>query len=379
MINKTALPDFTSDTLSSVPIERSETIPSSWYTDPRFHEFDHEAIFARTWQYVGHLGKVQTPGDYFLAEVAENPIIVVRGQDNKLRAFYNVCRHRGGPLATKDGCAKALQCQYHGWTYLLDGSLRGVPEFDRVELFDRKDYGLIPVQLDVWKGLVFVNLSEPPAPLITNLEGIAERIASIQLDTKKFYQRVIYELNCNWKVYVDNYLEGYHLPYVHPELCNLLDYQKYVTETYRLYSLQYSPFTQEQNLYRASVGAAFYYFVFPNFMLNILPGRLQTNSVVPLSHNRTRVIFDYFYDDIISPSAQKIIRDDIEYSDRIQQEDMEICEHVQRGLRSRAYHRGRFSVKCEQGVYHFQSLLKEFYHNCIEQSAERKASRESEE
>jgi choline monooxygenase len=363
MINKTALPDFTIGTLSSVPIERSETIPSSWYTDPRFHEFDHEAIFARTWQHVGHLGKVQNPGDYFLAEVAENPIIVVRGQDHKLRAFYNVCRHRGGPLATEDGCAKALQCQYHGWTYLLDGSLRGVPEFDRVELFDRKDYGLIPVQLDVWNGLVFVNLSESPAPLNTILAGIGERIAPIQLDTKKFYQRMVYELNCNWKVYVDNYLEGYHLPYVHPELCNLLDYQKYVTETYQYYSLQYSPFTKEDNLYRASDGAAFYYFVFPNFMLNLLPGRLQTNLVVPLAHNRTRIIFDYFYDDLDSPGTQKIIRDDIEYSDRIQKEDMEICEHVQKGLQSRAYHRGRFSVKCEQGVYHFQSLLKEFYRN----------------
>jgi choline monooxygenase len=232
-----------------------------------------------------------------------------------------------------------------------------------VELFDRKDYGLIPVQLDVWNGLVFVNLSESPAPLNTILAGIGERIAPIQLDTKKFYQRMVYELNCNWKVYVDNYLEGYHLPYVHPELCNLLDYQKYVTETYQYYSLQYSPFTKEDNLYRASNGAAFYYFVFPNFMLNLLPGRLQTNLVVPLAHNRTRIIFDYFYDDLDSPGTQKIIRDDIEYSDRIQKEDMEICEHVQKGLQSRAYHRGRFSVKCEQGVYHFQSLLKEFYRN----------------
>lgn len=369
MIDKQQLPNFDEHHLQSPPIERAETIPSSWYTDPRFHEFDQQAIFARTWQYVGWLDKVRKPGEYFTAEAANNPIIVVRlpvqagGEDDTLRAFYNVCRHRGGPLATKDGCAKVLQCQYHGWTYWLDGALRGVPEFDRVELFDKKDYGLIPVNLEVWEGLLFVNLSDNPPPLRDFFAGIVERISPIKLTTKKFYKRIVYELACNWKVYVDNYLEGYHLPYVHPELCNLLDYLNYVTETHRYYSLQYSPFTGKENLYQSRDGEAFYYFVFPNFMLNILPGRLQTNLIVPLAHERTRVIFDYFYDDVDSPAATRMIADDIEYSDRVQKEDMEICEHVQNGLRSRAYDRGRFSVKCEQGVYHFQTLLKEFYRN----------------
>jgi choline monooxygenase len=361
MIDKKHLPDFHETNLHSPPIERAETIPSSWYTAPEFHAFDNDAIFARTWQYVGWLDKAPKPGDYFVTEAAGNPIIVVRGQDQKLRAFYNVCRHRGGPLATEDGCAKALQCKYHGWTYLLDGSLRGVPEFDRVELFDRKDFGLIPVHLEVWEGLLLVNLSESPTPLSEYFHGIVERITPIKLADKKFCRRIVYELNCNWKVYVDNYLEGYHLPYVHPELCNLLDYQNYVTETFRYYSLQYSPFTGKDNLYQASAGAAFYYFVFPNFMLNILPGRLQTNLIAPVAHNRTKVIFDYFYDDVDSAAAKKIIGEDIEYSDRVQKEDMEICEHVQKGLQSRAYDRGRFSVTHEQGVYHFQTLLKEFY------------------
>jgi choline monooxygenase len=363
MNDKNLLPDFQKQYLHCPPIERAETIPSSWYTEPIFHGFDNDAIFARTWQCVGFVEKAQKPGEHFVAEVAGNPIIVVRGQDTKLRAFYNVCRHRGGPIAIEDGCAKALQCKYHGWTYMLDGSLRGVPEFDRVELFDKKDYGLIPVNLESWEGLLFVNLEDSPQPLAGYFDGIVERIAPINLASKKFSKRIVYELNCNWKVYVDNYLEGYHLPYVHPELCNLWDYLNYVTETHRFYSLQYSPFSAKDNLYQSSDGQAFYYFVFPNFMLNILPGRLQTNVIVPLAHNRTRVIFDYFYDDVDSPAAKKIIADDIEYSDRVQKEDMEICEHVQKGLESRAYDRGRFSVKCEQGVYHFQTLLKEFYRN----------------
>jgi choline monooxygenase len=369
MITHPTLPDLTEQHLQIVPIERAETIPSRWYTDPRFHEIDREYVFARTWQNVGHVGQAQNAGDFFVATVAQNPIIVVRGKDGELRAFYNVCRHRGGPLATKDGNAKALQCQYHGWTYLLDGSLRGVPKFDRTELFDKKDFGLVPVAVDIWEGLIFVNLAKEPAPLQTIFAGITERIAPIKLSTKKFYRRLTYEVNCNWKVYVDNYLEGYHVPYVHPELCSLLDYQNYATETFEYYSLQHSPFSSHDNVYNAlsdngGAGEAFYYCVFPNFMLNIVPGRLQSNIVVPLAHNRTRVIFDYYYEDT-APRAQKQIDDDIECSDRIQREDMEICEHVQAGLESKAYDRGRFSVDCEQGVYHFQTLIKEAYRQAL--------------
>src|SRR5262249_10524854 len=151
--------------------------------------------------------------------------------------------------------------------------------------------------------------------------------------------------NCNWKVYMDNYLEGYHVPYVHPELCKLYDYRNYTTEVHHYYSLQCSPLSGQENIYTRGEGGAYYYCIFPNFMLNILPGRLQTNLVLPLAHNRTLVIFRYYYDDVTSPAALKMIEDDLRYSDRVQQEDMQICEHVQKGLESRAYDRGRFSVK----------------------------------
>ncbi|MBI1807664.1 MAG: Rieske 2Fe-2S domain-containing protein [Ignavibacteria bacterium] len=348
-----------------VPIERSETIPSRLYTEPRYHDFDKQHLFPETWQYVGHVSRVQNHGDYLAGTVADNPVIIVRGKDNLLRAFFNVCRHRGGPLAIDDhGSCNALQCKYHGWTYLLDGSLRGVPQFDRVELFDRKDYGLIPVQLEIWDGLIFVNLSKRKAnspTLQSVVNGISERIAPRRLADTKFFRRINYEVRCNWKVYVDNYLEGYHLPYVHPELCTLLDYQNYITEIFEYYSLQHSPLTGTDTLYGKDGGAALYYFIFPNFMLNILPGRLQTNLVVPLSHNTTRVIFDYYYDDITSPHARKMAEEDIKYSDHVQHEDMQICEHVQQGLESMAYDKGRFSVEMERGVYHFQCLLKKAY------------------
>ena len=365
MVDSFSFPDFVEENFSSLPIERAETIPASWYTHPSILEIDREIIFAQTWQYVGSISQIENVGDFLTTTVARNPIIVLRDKENILRALYNVCRHRGGPLELEEhGNCKMLQCKYHGWTYQLDGSLRGVPKFDRAELFDKKDYGLLPISVDVWENLLFVNLQNN-APLNVLLNGITQRISPISLSTKKFFKRVVYEVNCNWKVYVDNYLEGYHVPIVHPELCNLLDYQNYITETYEHYSLQYSPFTQQENLYGAQNGEAYYYFIFPNFMLNILPGRLQTNLVVPIAHNKTNVIFDYYYDDISSPSVKKIIEDDIAYADNVQQEDREICEYVQRGLESKAYNKGRFSVEMEQGVYHFQSLLKKFYENFL--------------
>ncbi len=364
-MDRESLPDISREDLEIIPIVRAETIPGGWYTSPQIHEFEKEGIFSQTWQYIGHLGGLKSPGDHIVGEVADNPIIVVRGQDQELRAFYNVCRHRGGPLALEDGHANVLQCKYHGWTYLLDGSLRGTPKLDRTELFDRKEYGLIPVSVDTWEGLIFVNLTKDGSALLSLLKGIAERIIPISLAAKKFFHRVTYDVNCNWKVYVDNYLEGYHLPYVHPELFKLLDYQNYVTETFEYYSLQHSPFRQKDNPYGSEKDTAFYFFVWPNFMLNILPNRLQTNLVVPVAHNRCMVIFDYFYDDIASKKAKEMIREDMEYSDKVQREDIDICERVQKGLASRAYTRGRFSVEMEQGVYHFQKLLKQAYSKAL--------------
>ncbi len=351
--------DFIEESLSIVPIERSETIPSSWYTRPEVLEIEKQCLFNQWWQYIGHVSQVQNSGDQLVANIAGHPIIVVRGKDNVLRGFHNVCRHRGGPIATENCNSHMLQCKYHGWTYTLEGMLRGVPKFDRAELFDKKDYGLIPVEVDVWDALVFVRCSSnPEIKLQTILEGITERIAPINLYSKKYYKRVKYELDCNWKVYVDNFLEGYHIPIVHPELAKLLDCQQYVTETFDNYSLQYSPFVSDDSIYGTGKGEAYYYFIFPNMMLNILPGRLQTNIILPLSHRRTLVVFDYYYDDIASPEALKKIQNDIEYSEIIQQEDIEICEHVQRGLESSVYDKGRFSVEMEQAVYHFQTFLK---------------------
>lgn len=336
-------------------------MPSAWFVDSRFDRLDRSAVFSRSWQYVGHVGRLPVPGSWLTAEVADEPVIVVRGADERLRAFFNVCRHRGGPLAMDDGCGRVLKCRYHGWTYMLDGTLRGVPQWDRVELFDRRDYGLLPMRVESWQGLVFVNLDGDPPPLSESFGGVASRIAPQRLDGMGHEARVVYEVASNWKVYVENFLEGYHVPIVHPELAELYDYAAYETEVREHYSLQASPVDAADHAYAPEGGEALYYCFFPNFMLNILPGRLQTNLVVPTGPESCRVIFDYFYTDVTSLEGRERIRDDMAFADEVQREDVEICEHVQRGLASRGYDRGRFSVKFEAGVHWFQQRLSRAY------------------
>ena len=342
------------DDLRVDPLPRAETIPSRWYTDPAVAPLERAAVFRPAWQVVGHTSQLDGPGRTLRATVAGEPVVVVRGTDGVLRAFYNVCRHRGGPLVTGDGGpCRVLQCQYHGWTYTLDGRLRGVPRFDRTELFSRDDHALVPVAVDVWRDLVWVCVGDAP-PLADLLADVDARTPPSALDGLRFHTRVAYDVACDWKVYVDNYLEGYHLPLVHPELCKTLDVGAYVTETFGRTSLQHSPLRDGGGGVYAD-GDAFYWFAFPNVMLNVLPGRLQTNVVLPAGPGRCRVLFDYFYADgadDVSTAA------DLAFSDAVQQEDIAICEAVQLGLASRGYDRGRFSVDAEAGVHHFQSLLK---------------------
>jgi len=304
-------------------------------------------------------------GDFMSDVIAGNPIVVVRDKEGELKAYFNVCKHRGGPLAMEEcGHAKVLQCKYHGWTYLLDGSLRGVPRFDRTELFDKKDFGLDTVAVQEWQGMIFCCLEPNEAPPFEEVvDGIAERIAPLDLSTLGFHQRDRYDVKANWKVYVDNYLEGYHIPLVHPDLCDVLDFRSYQTDVMQHYSLQHSPFRDDDNIYGSPDEEAYYYFIYPNIMLNILPGRLQVNRVDALAWNACRTVFDYYYAPDILASNPDRIASDRTFADQVQDEDIDICQRVQAGLESRAYDQGRFSYDLEGGVHHFQQCLKRSYRN----------------
>lgn len=359
------IPNIQPAELEHPPVERAETIPSHWYTAPEFHELDIEAVLGTGWQCAGHISRIPEAGDAYPLLAGGNPVLILRDSEGEVRAFYNVCRHRGGPLLQQPGSARFLKCLYHGWTYRLDGSLRGVPHFDRAELFDKDAFGLTPLRCEIRQGFIWISLqeagAEPHPPLDELLHGIQDRTGHLNTETLQFAGEVVYEVACNWKVYIDNYLEGYHIPHVHPELCDLLSFQDYKTECAKWHSLQYSPFRQAASIYSDGSGEAYYYFVYPNTMLNILPGRVQLNRVEPVDAGHCRVHFEYYYDDVTSEAGKTKHQQDMAYSDKVQQEDMEICEAVQLGLRSKAYDRGRFSPKMETALHHCQGLLKQSY------------------
>ncbi|MCE5233931.1 MAG: SRPBCC family protein [Mizugakiibacter sp.] len=339
-------------------LDRAHALPARYYAGDTALAMERRAVFARSWQLVAHREQLAEPGDHVVEQIAGVPVLLVRGQDGALRAFPNVCRHRAGPLALCNGKgARALHCKYHGWTYTLEGRLRSAPEMEGACDFRVEDIRLPPLRVHEWQGLVFVALHEDVPAFEKVYAGIAERIAPIDLAAMRFHRRDSYDIACNWKVYVDNFLEGYHLPHVHPGLSKVLDYRAYDTELFPWHSLQSSPLRNSADLY--GDGRAYYYFVYPNVMLNIMPGRLQTNRILPLGPERCRVEFDYYYaqDD----AAQARIAADASFSDEVQSEDIAICEAVQKGLASGFYDAGRLCPKRESGVWHFHNLLRAAY------------------
>ena len=331
------------------------------YTDPCFYELEREAIFENQWQLVGHVNQLQKAGDQIVVRTSNTPIVVLRNSDLELKAIHNVCRHRAGPLAIKNCNSNVLRCQYHGWTYDLNGILKSAPEMQSTQHFEASKIHLPQAYLDTWQGFIFVSINKPKTCLQKFLTGIEEQLGPIDLKSMSFSHRDEYVIECNWKVYMDNYLEGYHLPHVHPGLNKLLDYRNYDTKLYDWYSYQYSPLDDAKNN-NAGIfygeGSAHYYCVFPNLMLNILPGRLQTNLVIPIDHRKTRIIFDYYYDKIESERTRKLIVKDRDFSDEVQQEDITICEQVQIGLNSGSYQSGPLCIKRELGLLHFQNLIR---------------------
>ena len=339
------------------PLAKSHALPAAFYIGDATAARDRRAVFARSWQLVAHASQLDGAGDHVVASIAGVPLLIVRGDDGVLRALHNVCRHRAGPLALCDGRgAKRLRCHYHGWTYALDGQLRSAPEMEDASAFEREAIRLPEARVEQWRGFVFAALADAPA-LADVFDGIDARIGAQALAGYTLQQRSAYDIDCNWKVYVDNYLEGYHVPHIHPELNRMLDYRSYLTELARWHSLQWSPLESAGDLYGS--GDALYYWIWPNTMLNILPGRLQTNRVLPLGPDRCRVEFDFYYPVAADDAARR--ERDLAFSDIVQKEDVDICEQVQRGLASGSYVAGRLNPKRESGVHHFHELLRAAY------------------
>ncbi|HZP24836.1 MAG TPA: aromatic ring-hydroxylating dioxygenase subunit alpha [Terriglobales bacterium] len=344
------------------PLEHASTIPASWYVDERIAELERENVFGRTWQVVARADQLQDAGAFVAAELAGEPLIIVRGADRQLRAFYNVCRHHAAAVVTEPkGHANVFRCPYHGWSYGLDGALKGAPEFDAVCDFDRARNGLVPVRVDSWEPFVFVNLDPNATPLPAFLGGLAGQIAPLGLAALHFFERRSYRLKCNWKVFVDNYLDGgYHVPHLHKALNSVLEYKQYTIETEDRYCLQSSPMTASQadaaTAATRSGDRARYFWLYPNFMINLYRGYMDTNLVLPDGVDGCTVVFNFYFDDVSAAAAERN-RQSIAVGERVNDEDVAICEAVQRGLHSRAYGAGRLSVRREAGEHLFHRLL----------------------
>ena len=353
------------------PLAEASTIPASWYTDERVFELERQSVFSRSWQVAARLDQLREPGHFVTTEISGEPIVIVRGSDRELRGFYNVCRHHAAPVMTAaEGCATQMRCPYHGWTYSLEGELKGTPDFSGACNFDRAENGLARVEIAIWEKWVFATLdAKQRSPLnnsnasLTDFLGddLISQIKVLGFEKLQWIERRHYNLNCNWKVFVDNYLDGgYHVPHLHKGLDSVLDYSSYTIETGERFCLQSSPMVStDKNDEVGAVrtgGRALYYWLYPNFMMNYYEGVLDTNLVRPLALDRTEVVFDFYFADVSEAARERNLAS-INVGNQIQQEDLDICESVQRGLGSRAYQAGRLSVRREAGEHLFHRLL----------------------
>jgi choline monooxygenase len=351
-------------------VARAQTLDASWYLDPRVYELEQERIFARTWQAVARVDELTRPGDYLSTEAAGEPLVLTRDQSGAIRAYYNVCPHRAGALARGKGNRKTLQCLYHGWTFGLNGELLRAPGMEGAEGFDKGCFGLHPVRVEIWGPYIFVNLDDD-APSLASMWGDQfTRTTGIDFQGWQLVERCEYLINCNWKVYLDNYAEGYHVPMAHPGLNREMNLDDYYVDTYRFFSTQWvpvKPTTQGNKAKRRYLNPLpedkiCYHTMFPNFMIDTYPDNLSVNVLKPLSVDKSLLTFEWYFKPDLDETAKETM---VRFADEVQYEDIEICEYVQQGLKSRSYNRGRFSARHENGVHHFQSLVHEYLNNDI--------------
>lgn len=326
-----------------------ETLPAALYRDPSRYETERRRIFGRSWQLAAHESQFEASGDFSALTVAGYPLILVRGNDGAIRAFHNVCRHRAGPLAPegRGKCEGMLVCRYHGWRYALDGRLAAARDFGPAEGFDPRAHGLFGVRCESWRGFLFVNIDNEAAPLAQSIAPLIERARAMPLESFRPTRHATHEIHCNWKTYVENYLEGYHVPIVHPSLAAAIDASRYEIELRGEIVFHYAP---------AREGAAvsgLWGWMWPCLGINGYANGWMMERMWPLDHQRTRLDYLYFFPRDVRESEQA---EAVAASEVTTAEDIAITEAVQRNLDAGIYDRGRLSPKHEEAVALFQDL-----------------------
>ncbi len=348
------------------PLANAATLPWNWYSDPDILRLERDRIFRRAWQYVGHTGQLPEDGSYFASVAGDIPVVVTRARDGELRAFLNVCRHRGFVVANGEGRRETLQCGYHAWTYGLDGRLRAAPRAEREPGFDAAELGLQPVQVGTWGPLVFVNPDREAPPLEDALGELPRllREVGIELDALEHRFRVESELDANWKVACENFLECYHCPVAHAGFSRVVDVSP---DSYRLeasdglYSSQFGPLRDgsgDSAFADGEIERSQFHFLWPNFGLNVFPGRpnLSCGPILPRGPERTGRFLDYFF----APDVEQEWVDELmELDDQVGREDRALVEGAQRGMRSGVLEHGRLLTSSEPLIQHFERLTYE--------------------
>jgi len=345
---------------------RTGTLPYAWYVDEAVARLEQERIFRRTWQYVGHAGQAPEPGTFFAARCGDVPVLVTHARDGRLRAFLNVCRHRGSQLVDGEGRRAAIQCPYHAWTYDLDGSLRKAPRADVEPGFSTDGLGLVALAVETWGPFVFVNPDPDAAPVAETLQELPELVAAagVDVDALAFHARAESSYAANWKLCCENYLECYHCQVAHPGLVEVLDVSKeaYLLDESRWFSTQRGPLRED------AAGSAFdprgeiprgqFHFLFPNATLNISPGRpnLSIGPVRPDGATRSTRFLDYFF---VPGVEETWIRQFLAWDDQVGAEDTALVERVQRGVAAGMLEGGVLLAESERLIAHFDRFVTE--------------------
>jgi choline monooxygenase len=341
----------------------TRTLPYAWYADPAVLRVEQERIFARSWQYATRADVVAEPGSMTPAWAGSLPVLVVRPHDGQLRGFVNVCRHRGHVLCEASARRETIQCPYHAWTYGLDGALRSAPRAEREEAFDPAALSLVPVSVDAWGPFVFVNPDPSAAPLVESLGALPRLLGEggIDLDGLRFHSRAESdEYAANWKICAENFLECYHCAVAHPSLAKTLDVSvdAYVLEHDGTLASQFGPPREAASDVSDSVARGQFHFLFPNTVVNVMPGRqnLSIGPIVPRGPERTYRFLDYF---VGEDTDDDWLRGFLELDEQVGREDRALVESVQRGISSGALEAGVLLPESEQLIARFQTLVLE--------------------
>ena len=353
--------------------QHSFTLPARYYYDADVYEREKAAIFYRNWWYAGHISQLVEAGSYFTVNIHQQSVFVVREKSGGLRGFYNVCQHRGHELLKGTGKTANIVCPYHAWTYGHDGALIAARNTQRLKGFNKCDFSLKSVRVEEFCGLIFVNLDPDAVSLKSQSDELEDEIRRYcpQVDELVFAQRDTYDVACNWKTMVDNFLECYHCHVAHKDFVDLVDMSSYRTKTHGIYSAQISGAVRstENSAFNFEKGEVDFgyagWFLWPNLTIWIYPGdaNISVLQMTPAGIERTIEFQDWF---LPKPEPGRQHRDAMAYQkDVLQPEDVALCESVQRGLKSKGYNQGRFIVDdelselSEHAVHHFQSLVME--------------------